>query len=66
MLISILRYYFTYYTAQTADKKKIKNKSQLIEYKDQQIVGKCEKLVQRSALLTREAFDARRGYLCKP
>ena len=53
MLISILRYYFTYYTAQTADKKKVKNKSQFIEYKDKELVAKCDKLVQRNALLTR-------------
>jgi hypothetical protein len=30
MLISLLRYYFTYYTAQTTSKKVIKNKSQMV------------------------------------
>jgi hypothetical protein len=56
----------TYYQFQTQNKKTIKTKSQFVEYKDQQIVAKCDKLVQRSTLLTRDAFDTRRSFLCKP
>lgn len=66
ILISVFRYYMNYYQAQTQNKKTIKTKSQFLEYKDRQLVAKCDKLAQRNSLLTREAFDSRRSFLCKP
>lgn len=53
ILISIFRYYMNYYQAQTQSKKTIRTKSAFVEYKDRQLVAKCEKLAQRNSLLTR-------------
>jgi len=65
MVIGLVRHYIGYYNQQTQAKKSIKTKTQFGEYKDGQIVAKCDKLIARSSLLTREAFDSRRGFLCK-
>jgi ER membrane protein complex subunit 3 len=64
-LIQLFRFYFTLYSAYTATKKPVK-KPQLQETKDKAIVQKCENLAKKYFLLTREAFDCRRTFLCKP
>ena len=53
MLISIFRYYFNFYNSQSTAKKVIKSKSEHQDYRDRQLVAKCEKLVTRNSLLTR-------------
>ena len=64
-LIQLFRFYFTLYSAYTATKKAVK-KPQLQETKDKAIVQKCDNLAKKYFLLTREAFDCRRTFLCKP
>lgn len=63
-LIQLFRFYYTLYNAYTTAKKAVK-KPQYQEVKDKAIVQKCDNLAKRYYLLTREAFDCRRTYLCK-
>lgn len=63
-LIQLFRFYFTLYTAYTATKKPVK-KAQYQDTKDKSIVQKCDNLAKKYFLLTKEAFDCRRTFLCR-
>lgn len=63
-LIQLFRFYYTLYNAYTTAKKAVK-KAQYQEVKDKALVQKCDNLAKRYYLLTKEAFDCRRTYLCK-
>lgn len=64
-MIQLFRFYYTLYGAYTKTKKAVK-KAQYADTKDKQLVEKCDHLSKKFMLLTREAFDCRRGFLCKP
>jgi hypothetical protein len=64
-LIQLFRFYFTLYSGYTATKKPVK-KINYQETKDKLLVAKCDNLAKKGLLLTTEAFDCRRGFLCKP
>jgi hypothetical protein len=64
-IIQLFRFYFTLYSAYTNTKKAVKT-PQYAETKDKSLVAKCDHLAKKYMLLTREAFECRRGYLCKP
>jgi hypothetical protein len=63
-LIQLFRFYFTLYNAYTTAKKAVK-KAQYQDTKEKLIVAKCENLAKKNMLLTKEAFNCRRGFLCK-
>ena len=64
-IIQLFRLYFTLYTSYTKVKKQVK-RANYAEVKDKNTVEKCDHLAKKYFLLTREAFDCRRGFLCKP
>lgn len=63
--IQLFRLFYTLYGAYTTTKKAVK-KAQYADTKDKALVAKCDHLAKKFMLLTREAFDCRRGFLCKP
>lgn len=64
-MITLLRMYYTKYKIISTMRPPIK-KFKRADARDEVIRFKCEQLVMKSSLLTEEAFNARRGFLCKP
>ena len=63
--IQLFRFYYTLYGAYTKTKKAVK-KIHYGDTKDKALVGKCDNLAKKYMLLTKEAFNCRRRFLCKP
>jgi len=62
-VIQLFRLYYNLYSSYTKTKKKVK-RANYGDTKDKQLVEKCDHLSKKYFLLTREAFDSRRNYLC--
>ena len=63
-LIQLFRFYFTLYNAYTSTKKEVK-KALYGDVKDKALVQKCENLSRKHFLLSKEAFNCRRTFLCE-
>ena len=62
-IIQLFRLYYNLYSSYTKTKKKVKR----VHYgdtKDKHLIEKCDHLSKKYFLLSREAFDSRRKYLC--
>jgi ER membrane protein complex subunit 3 len=64
-IIQLFRLYYNLYNNFTKTKKAVK-RAQYGDTKDKQLVEKCDHLAKKYYLLSREAFDCRRGFLCRP
>ena len=63
-IIQLFRLYYNLYSNYTKTKKKVK-RANYADAKDKQLIEKCDHLSKKYFLITREAFDSRRNYLCK-
>lgn len=64
--IQLFRLFYTLYGAYTTTKKAVKKAQGYCNTKNKALVAKCDHLAKKFMFLTREAFDCRRGFLCKP
>lgn len=63
--IQLFRMYYSLYGAYTKTKAVVK-KAHYAETKDKNLVAKCDNLTKKYMLMTKEAFDCRKGFLCRP
>ena len=64
-ILTMVRMYFSKYQNYKQSRKPV-NKPAYREHIDKNILMRCENIVKKNYLLSEEAFNARRNFLCTP
>lgn len=64
--LSIVRMYYSKYSAYKTTKKPIKQEGLYREHEEKNMMAKCDLLIRKNAFITKEAFNSRRTFLCAP
>ena len=65
-ILTVVRMFFSKYQSYKQQRKPVNNAAAYREHIDKNILTRCENLGKKHFILSEEAFNARRNFLCKP